>query len=141
MNTHLYYRTLPNFNNLFFELAAGFFNYFLNTGRVNTTIRYQSLQTESGNLPAKGIERRKNNGFRCIVYNQVNASSSLNGPDISTLPTNDLTLNFIRFQIEYGNGIFYGYFGSRALYRLNHNLTGLFIGLHTSIFNNFLLQA
>ena len=141
MNTHLYNRALPYFYNLFFKLAAGFFNHFLNTGWVNTTIRNQSLQTESCNLPAKGVERRKNYGFRGIVYYQINPSSCFYCSYVSTLPTNDLTLNFIRFQIEYGNRIFNGYFGSRALNRLNYNLTGLFIGLHAGIFNNFLLQG
>ena len=141
MNSQFNNGSFTDFNYLFFNLSFCFFHYFLNTGRVNTAIGYQTLQRKTGNFTAKGIKRRKYNGFRGIIHDQVNPGSCFHSPDISSFPADDLALDFITFQVENRNGIFNGLFCSCTLNALDNDFTGFFIGFLTGIVNNFLLKS
>ena len=62
---------------------------------MNTSVHNELLQSDSCNLSADGIEAGKNDGFRCIVDNEIHTGHGLKGTDISSLATDDTTFHLI----------------------------------------------
>src|SRR5260221_8914837 len=140
MDTYLDPGPFPDFHSLLFDLLFGFFHDFLDTGRVDTAVGYQSLQGKAGDLAAQRVKRRQYNGFRSIVYDKVHSRSRFNSTDITTLTANDLALYLVAFQVEYSNRVLDGLFCSGPLNALDNDLPGFFIGPLFGVVNNFLLQ-
>src|SRR5260221_13402851 len=103
MDTQLDHGPFPDFHYLLFDLLFGFFHDFLDTGRVDTAVGYQSLQGKAGGLAAQRVKRRQYNGFPSIVYDKVHSRSRFNSTDITTPTANDLALYLAEFQVAFSN--------------------------------------
>ena len=81
---------------------------------------------------------KKDDGFRGVIYNQVNTgiTSML---DITSFDQWSGLWSH-RFQVENSNGVFNSLFSNGTLYRLDNNLAGFFVGFLLGIINNVLLQ-
>src|SRR5688572_31398976 len=119
MNAKLDNGPFTDIHYLLFNLFFCFFNHLFNSCRVNTPVSYQSLQTQTGDLTTEWIKRRKNNCFRGIIYDKINAGSCFNGADISSLATNDLAFYFITFKVKDGDRVFNCLLGCGTLDCLN----------------------
>ena len=113
--------TFTGFDNFFFHLFAYFRHYLFNTGRVDTSVGYQLMESQTGYFTANRVESRKNNRFRSIVNNDFNAGSSFQCTDIATFTSDNTSFDFIRLDMEYCNGILNSRFCSYPLDRLYYD--------------------
>ena len=95
MHTYRKSSLLACFFDLLFDLFLCFFNHFLDTGRMDTTVVDQFFQSNAGNLTAYGVKTGNNYRLRRIVNDQVNTGQSFQCPDISALTANDTAFHFI----------------------------------------------
>ena len=120
--------TFTRFNNFFFHLFAYFSYHFFDTGRMDTTVSHKLMQGQTGNFTANRVEGRKNDCFRSIVYNDFNTGSSFQSTDITSFTSDNTSLDFIRFDMEYCNRVFNGSFRSHPLDRLDNDTFSFFAG-------------
>src|SRR5579863_3722233 len=129
MDTQFDNGTLPDLQDLFFNLLAGLFHDLFDPGGVDAPVGNQPLKGYPADLPSQRVEGGQNDGLRCVIHDEIHARSGLDGPDITTFPADDLSLDLIAFQVEYGDGVFYGLLRGRPLDALDNDLPGFFIGL------------
>ena len=121
-------RTFTRFDNFFFHLFAYFSYHLFDTGRMDTSVSHKLMQGQTGNFTANRVEGRKNDCFRSIVYNDFNTGSSFQSTDITSFTSDNTSLDFIRFDMEYCNRVFNGSFRSHPLDRLDNDTFGFFAG-------------
>src|ERR1700744_1108912 len=105
MDTQFYHGPFADLHYLLLDLLTRFFHDLLDPGGVDTTVGYQPLQRKPGDLPAERVERRKNDGLGRIVHDEVYPCGGFDSTDIPAFPANDLPLDLVAFQVEYGDGI------------------------------------
>ena len=103
-------------HDIFFNILLSFFNDFFNASWVNTTIFHEHFESLTGNFAANWIKATKDNVARSVVNHNVDASSPLQGLDITAFFTDDATFHFFVFQLDAGNGAFSSYFASHTLH-------------------------
>ena len=96
-------------------LLPGLLHHVLDAGGVDAPVYDQLLQSQSGNLPADGIEAGDGDGLGGVVDDQVHAGDGLQGPDVPALPANDAALHLIVGQGHHGDGGLGGVVGSAPL--------------------------
>src|SRR5580658_9850430 len=139
MDTQFDDGTLPDLHDLFFNLLLGLFYDLFDPGRVDTPVGDQPLKGKPGDLPSQRVEGGQNDGLRSVIHDEIDACGGLDRPDITTFPADDLSLDLIAFQVEYGNGVFYGLLRGRPLDALDNDLPGFFIGLLLCVIDDLLL--
>src|SRR5690606_9263359 len=97
--------TLSYFHDFFFDVFLGLRYHLFNSCWVNPTILHETVQRQAGNFPSYRIKSGDNDGFRRIIYDDFNSGSSLKCPDIPAFPPDNLALNVITFNVEYGHAI------------------------------------
>ena len=127
MHTYRKSSLLACFFDLLFDLFLCFFNHFLDTGRMDTTVVDQFFQSNAGNLTAYGVKTGNNYRLRRIVNDQVNTGQSFQCPDISALTANDTAFHFIIRQGYYRNSSFCYVVGRTTLNRQRNDLSGLLV--------------
>ena len=120
--------TFTGFYDFFFYLFAHFGYHFLNTCRVNTSVRYQLMQGQTSHFATYRIECGKNDCFRSIVYNDFYTGSRFQSTDITAFTTDDASFDFIGLNMEYGYGIFNSCLCRYSLDRLYYDSFGFFAG-------------
>src|SRR5690606_26908348 len=90
--------------------------------RVNTSVSYQSVQSQSSDLTTNWIKSRKNNRFRCIINNNFDTCSRFQSADIASFPPDNPTFYFIAFYMENRDCILDCTFARLPLNRLDNNL-------------------
>ena len=81
--------------NPLFHFSFCLFHHFFNFGRVDSAVRNEFFQSDTGNFTPNLIKTGKCNGFRCIIDNQVHAGEGFQCPDVSALSADDTTFHFI----------------------------------------------
>ena len=120
--------TFTCFDNLFLYLFGHFSHNLLNTCRVDTSVLHQLVKRQARNLTANRVKCRKRNRLWCIIYHNFYTCGSLQGTDITSLTTNNTTLNFIIINMEHRYSILHCSLRGDTLDRLDNNLLSLFIG-------------
>ena len=88
-------------DNLFFHLLTHFGNHLFDACRVDTSVSNQLVQCQTGYFTANRVERRKNDSLGGIIYYDFNTGSSFESTDIAAFASDDASLDFVRFNVEY----------------------------------------
>ena len=138
MNTQVDHRTFTGFNHFVFHLFFNFRHHLFDTGRMDTSVLYQLVQCQTGNLAANRVKAGKNDRFGGIVDNDLNTGSCFQGTDVTAFTSNDTSFDLIRFDMEYGNGVFDSSFSRYTLDRLDNDLLCFFISRHLRFFHDLI---
>ena len=90
--------------NILFYFFAGLFYHLFDAGRMDSSVYDQFFQSNSCHLTADRIERGKNDCFRCIVDDQVNACHGFECTDVSSFTADDAAFHFIARKLYHGDG-------------------------------------
>jgi len=101
---------------------------------VDPTIGDEAFKSYPGDLPPDGIENRKNDRFRSIVHDKVNAGGAFEGTDVSTFPADDPSLHLIAWKVDYRHCLLGDIISRVPLDGEADDLLGLFIGCFLSLF-------
>ena len=96
---------LTCFHNLVFKLLLHFRYHFLDTGRMDTSVDNQLMESKSGNFPSDRVEGGQKNGFRGVVHHYFNSSCSFQSPDVTSFATDNPSFNLITFDVEYRDSV------------------------------------
>src|SRR5258708_35060159 len=141
MDTQFDNGTFTDLHHLLFDLFPGLFDDLFDPGGVDTAVRDQTLKGKPGDLPAKGVKGGKHDGFRGVIHDEIDTGCRLDGPDIAAFPADDLTLYFVAFKVENGDGIFDRLFGGGTLDTLDDDLPGLLVRLLFGVVDDLLLEG
>ena len=101
MDTQVDGSALTCFDDFIFYLFTYFGYYFFDTCRVDTSVGYQLMQCQASYFAANGVECRKYDSFRGIVYYDFYTGSGFKGTDVTSFTSDDTSLDFVRFDVEY----------------------------------------
>ena len=106
---------------LYFFLC--FFYHFLNSGRVNSAVHDQTFQSDSCHFSSDRFKSGKYDCLRRIINNKLYACQCLEGTDITSFTSDNTSLDFIRFNMEYSYRVFNSRWGAapRKLLSLPHD--------------------
>ncbi len=105
-------------HDLYFFLR--FFNHFLDSCRMDSSVHDQFLKCNTCNLTSDRIKTGKDHCFRRIINNQIHTCHRLQRADIAAFPTDDTSLHLIARKLHNGNRRF-GYMVCRTtLNGVNH---------------------
>ena len=130
--------TLTSLDNLVVELLLNLGHNLLDTGRMDTTIAYQLMESQAANLTANGIETADNDSLRCIVNHDFHTTGGFQSTDVTTLTTNHAALHIVVLNMEDRHTILDGCFCGHTLNGLDHNLLGLGIGIELRLVHNLI---
>ena len=77
------------------HLASGFFNGFLNSGGVNTSVGNESFERDPRDLAPYGLEAREGDRLGRIVNDKVYACERFDRSDVTSLTTDDSALHLV----------------------------------------------
>ena len=103
---------------------------------MNPAILHQAVQRQAGNFATYRIEARNNNGFGRIVDDNFDTGCRFEGPDVTAFPTDHLSFDIVRFDIEHRDAVFDCVFGSRALNGFDDHFLGFFGGRQLGFFDD-----
>ena len=112
-------------NGLHFLL--GLFNHFFDSGRMNSSIDDQFLQSNSGNLSSNRIKSRNDHRLRCVINDKIHAGHRLQSTDVPSLASDDPSLHLIVRKLYHGNGGFRNVIRRTSLDGTNHILASLLV--------------
>src|SRR5664280_2614623 len=138
MNSEVDSCSFTDFEDLFFNLLSGFFDDLFYPGRMNPSICYQLMKGQPGDFSSYRIESGKDNRLRSIVDNNFDTCSCFKSTYIATFSSNDPPLHFVRFNMEYSNGVLNCIFSSNTLNCLNNNSFCLLVGCHFGFVEYFI---
>ena len=127
MNAQVNGRAFTRFNHLIVYLLLHLRYHLFNASWVNTSVGNELVKGETANLAAHRVEGTDNDCLRRIVYNNLNARSSLQGTNVTTFTADDAALHFVVVDVKYRYTIFDSRFRSYALNSLNYNAFCFFI--------------
>jgi len=137
MNSEVDGGSFPHLVNLLFNLFGNLQHHLFDTGRMNTTIRYQLMKRQPGNLSPNRIEGRQNDGFRGVINDNLHTRYRFESADISPFTANNPALNLVVLNMKHRNRVLNCSLGSNTLNGLNHHLLSLFRGSHFGLFHGF----
>ena len=95
VQTHIKHGFFPFFSyiglHLFFHLCYEFFD----SGRVDSTILYQSFKGNARDFSSYHVESGKDYSLRGIIDNNIYASCHFQSPDISSLSSDNPSFHFV----------------------------------------------
>ena len=141
MDTKVDHRTFTGFHHFVFHLLSYLRHDFFDAGRMDTSVLYQLVQSQAGNLAANRIEAGQHDCFRRIVYHDFNTGSCFQRPDVTPFTADDAAFDFIGFDMKYGNRVLDRRFGSNALDRLDNDLFRFLVGCHLSFFHDLVNEG
>ena len=94
------------------------------------------MESQTANLATDGVKGRDDNSLGGIVDDNLDTCSSLKGSDITTLATDDTTLNLVVINVEHAHRILDSSLGSHTLDGLDDNLLGLLVGIELGLVYN-----
>ena len=95
VNARLERRLLPRFLNPLIDLAARLLDHLFDACGMDAPVLDQLLKCNARNLAAHRIEPRKDDRFRRIVNDEINARQRLERADIASLASDDAALHLI----------------------------------------------
>ena len=128
---------LTCFDNFLFHLFAHFGHDFLNACGVDASVGNELVECQAADFAAHGVEGGDDDGFGRIVYNDFHASGGFEGADVAAFASDDAALHFVVVNMEDGDAVFDGRFGSHALDALDNDALGFLIGGHFGIVHDF----
>ena len=105
---------------------------------MNSSVRYQLMQGQTGDLPSDRIESRKKDGFRSIVHHYLHPCGSLQSPDVPAFTSDNTALHLVILDVEDSYGILDGRLRSNTLYCVYDYTLGLLAGIHTGFVHNII---
>ena len=136
MDTEVNGSTLTRLDDFIVQLLLHLSYYFLNTGRVNTSVADQLVQCQTTGLTAYRVKAADDNGLRRIVNHDLNATGCFQGTDITTFTTDDTALDVVVVNMEHRYGILHGGLSSYTLDGLNDDFLGLGVGIQLGLVHN-----
>ena len=133
MDPKVYAGSLTCLKYLVLKLFLNLGHNFLDTRRVDSSVNDKLVQGESGNFPADRIERGKKNGVRCVVNHDLDTCGSLKGTDITSLTTDNPSLDLIVLDRECRHGVLDGGLGGRSLDGVDDDSLGLLGSVQASL--------
>ena len=103
VNADLQNRRFAGLADLRVDLFLCLLDHLLNAGGMDASVHDQFFQTDSGDLPAYGIEGGKNDCFGRVVDDQINARRRFERADIPALASDDPSLHLIVGQWDNGH--------------------------------------
>ena len=104
---------------------------------MDASVGNELVECQAADFAAHGVECGDNDGFGRIVYNDFHASCGFEGADVAAFASDDAALHFVVVDMEDGDAVFDGRFGSHALDALDNDALGFLIGGHFGIVHNF----
>jgi len=101
---HFQSRGFSILRELVVELLFDLFDHFLDSSRVNATVRDQLLDRHLRNFAPNRVKARNDNGFGSVVNDQIASGGNFQRTDVSPLPANDAALHFVAGQIDDRHG-------------------------------------
>ena len=92
---HIQHRLFTGFADLVVHLAARFFHHFLNSRGMYAPVENELFQSDPRNFPAHRIKTGQYNGFRRIVYDEVDARRGFQRADVAAFAADDPALHFV----------------------------------------------
>ena len=128
--------TLTGFQNLVFELFLNFRHDLLDSGRMNTSVHNELVKCKSCDLSSDRIECGKKNSIRSVIHYDFNSGSSLERSDVTSLTSDDTTLDFVVLDREGSNRIFDGSLCGCSLYSSDYYSLSLFSCVKSGIIHS-----
>ncbi len=97
---------------------------------MDTPVGNELMEREARNFPTDGVESGEDYSLRCVVNNDFYSCSSFEGADVSAFTTDDASFDFVRVNLENGNGVFDCGFCSHSLDALHNDSLSLFVCRH-----------
>ena len=95
MNTEVDNGTFTGFHHFVFNLLSHFRNYFFNTCRVNTSVLYQLVQSQTSYFTTNRIKAGQHDCFRRIVNHDLDTGCRFQRPDVTAFATDDTAFDFV----------------------------------------------
>ena len=95
MDTQVYGGAFTGFDDFFFHLLAYFGYYFLDTCRVDTSVLYQLVQSQTGYFTTDRIKTGQHDCFRRIVNHDLNTGCCFQRPNVTPFTTDDTAFDLV----------------------------------------------
>ena len=128
--------TFAHFGYLFFYLLACLGYYLLDTCGVYPTVGNELMKRQACYFASYGVESRKYNCLRCIVYDELYACGCFQSTYIPTFSSDNASLQLVGVDVEDGDGVFYCRLGGNTLYSLYDNTLRFFVCRHLSLLHH-----
>ena len=86
---------LSNLGDFVIDLFGGFFDYFLDAPRMDTTVSDQFIHGQPRNFSANGIEARNYDCVRRVIDYHIHTGSRLEGSDVATFAPDYTSLHLV----------------------------------------------
>ena len=136
MNTKIDSGTFSSLDNFLLDLFTHFCNDFLDTGRVNSSVGYELMQSQTRYFATHGIETRQYNGLGCIIDDNLDTGSRFESTYVTTFPTDNTPFDFIGIDMEHRYRVFDSGLGRYPLNRLDNDAFGFFVCRHAGFVHN-----
>ena len=131
-------RALTRLDNLVVQLLLDLGNHLLDAGGVYAAIAHQLVESQTAGLAAHGVEAADDDSLGRVVDNNLDAAGSLQSTDITTLATDDASLDVVVVDVEHRDAVLDGRLRSHALDGLYHDFLGLGIGVQLGLIHDFI---
>src|SRR5574344_2287280 len=138
MNTQVYCCAFTCLYNFVFNLFLNLCNDLLDACRVDTTVSYKLMKSQTCNFTSYRVEGADNNSFRGIIDNNLDTSSSFQSTYVSTFTSDYASFDLIIFNMEYTYRVFYCCFSSDTLNCLNNYFLCLLVSIKFGIVHYFI---
>ena len=125
--------SLASLKNLILKLFLNLGNHFLDACRMDSSIHDKLMQSESRHFPADRIESREKDSVRRVVNDNLHSGRGLKGPDVTSLTSDDTSLDLVILNRECRHGILDGGLGGSPLDGVDHDSLGLLGSVETSL--------
>ena len=100
VNSYVETGLLTSFNDGFLHFLSDFFDYFLDSGGVNSAVVDEPFKGYSGYFTPDGVVTRKDDRFWSVVNYEVYARSSFYGSNITAFSTDDSPFHLLAGQVH-----------------------------------------
>ena len=126
-------RALTGLDNLVVYLLLHLLHNLLNTCRMDTTVSNKLVEGKTANLAANRVKGTDDDSFRSVVNYDFHSCGSLQCTYITSLATDNASLNLIVVNVEHTDTVLYGSLCCHALYGLYDNLAGVGVGIELGL--------
>src|SRR5690606_31958710 len=102
-------------DDLFLHLGAGLVHHLFDASGVDASVLDEACERDAGHLAAYRIEAGEDDGFRRIVYDDLDPRGGFEGADVAPFAPDDATLHLVRLDVDHRDRVFDGLAGGGAL--------------------------
>jgi len=122
----------------FLNFLGDFGNDFLDSGRMNTSVKNEAFHGFSGDFAAHGIKTGENDSARSVINENSDSSGGFKSTNVTTFAANDAAFHLLIGDGDGGGGRFENLIACVALDGGNDDGSGFFLRLGFCLFHDVL---